>query len=141
MKESVFFKIDLDDYLKKDIAHISTVPETEHQTSHSQFIPNVIAIEFYSEGKPEEGREAEERIQPTLCDSQDHRKIISQSSNYNGQFALKKGIHDESTKLSSLRRSLLNSYNGYSHLETYHSVFVTGKKWSFKNFFHRLFNG
>lgn len=141
MKESVFFKIDLDDHLKKDMAHIPTVPETEHQISHSQFIPNVIAIEFYSESKPEEGSEAEGRIQPALCDSQDRRKIIPLSSNNNGQFALKKEIHDESNKLSSLRLSLLNSYNGYSHSETCHSVFVTREKWSFKNFFHRLFNG
>lgn len=140
MKEPVFFKIDLDDHLKKDMAHIPTVSETEHQISHSQFIPNVIAIEFYSESKPEEGNEAEGRIQPALCDSQDRLKIPLHADKKR-LLSIQKGAYDESNKLSSLRLSLLNAYNGYPHSENCHSVFVTGKKRNFNFFFKRLFNG
>lgn len=140
MKESVFSKIDLDDYLTKDMGYIPTAPIAEHQISRPQFIPNVIAIEFCPESKPAEGEGTAGKSQPALYEPQEHSKLPL-SEDKSRQFSIKKGSYDESKNLSYLRLPLSHSYNGYLHLETFHSVFVTGEKWSFKNLFNRLFNG
>lgn len=75
MKEFVFFKIDLDD-LNKDMAHILTVPETEHQIALN-LAPMLLllsSIQSKTWKKAEAARQRE--TESSSARPQDHRKII-----------------------------------------------------------------